>query len=259
MLPPMFASAGSDPFTISFHAFSVNSFIDEIAHERKKDPAEMLLEVYGPARTLSLQDLGIQSLTNYGAKLDEHPVDAGRLRRVVERVTEISDWKNRKRHHRHLGIAAHRSFLTYTAAVASVKKSRDGKIHVDEIWVVADAATLVNPERVRSQMEGAAIFGTSIAFHGAITMKNGVTEQTNFDGYPVVRMSEAPRKIHVDLIRSDGAPGGVGEPGVPPIAPAITNAVFALTGKRVRDYRFRALGSLDFESRESLNVRTFWT
>ena len=104
------------------------------------------------------------------------------------------------------------------------------------MWIAFDAGTIVNSDRVRAQMEGAVIFGMSLALYGGITMKNGAIEQENFrGGGRIVRIGEAPRRICVDLVESNAAPGGVGEPGVPPVAPAIANAMFALTGKRVRE------------------------
>ncbi|WP_224250110.1 xanthine dehydrogenase family protein molybdopterin-binding subunit [Hyalangium gracile] len=218
-----------------FHAFSVNSFIDELAHARAEDPRDVRLELIGPPRVATLKELGIEKLPNYGMSVEQHPVDAGRLRRVVERVTELSRWSDRKKDGRALGLAAHRSFLSYVAVVASVVRNKSGKISVDEAWVVVDAGTVINPDRVRSQMEGSVVFGMSIAFHGAITMKGGVTQQSNFRDFKLVRIGDAPRKIHVDIIQSDGPPGGIGEPGVPPVAPAIANAIFALTGKRYRE------------------------
>ncbi|HZX95876.1 MAG TPA: molybdopterin cofactor-binding domain-containing protein [Myxococcales bacterium] len=215
-----------------FHGFSAGSFMDEIAHARGKDPRENLLELFGPARIVSLQELGVEKLRNYGATLDKHPIDTGRLRGVIERVTEMARWSDRGG--RALGLAAHRSFLTYVAVVVSVKKDRLGKIAVDEAWLAADAGTVVNTERARSQMEGAVIFGMSHAFFGGATMKAGVTEQSNFDTYRLVRIPQAPRAVHVEILESDGPPGGIGEPGVPPVAPAIANAIFALTGQRIR-------------------------
>lgn len=218
-----------------FHAFSVNSFIDEIAHARGEDPRDVQLEVHGPARLVSLAELGVESLKNYGQPLDKHPVDAGRLRGVIERVTQLSGWSDRKTNGRALGLAAHRSFLSYTAVVVSAVRNASGKIAIDEAWVVVDAGTVINPDRVRAQMEGSVIFGMSIALYGAITMKGGATEQSNFRDFRLVRMAEAPRRIHVNIVSSDAPPGGIGEPGVPPVAPAIANAVFALTGTRVRE------------------------
>jgi isoquinoline 1-oxidoreductase beta subunit len=105
---------------------------------------------------------------------------------------------------------------------------------VDEVWITADPGPVVNLDRVRFQFEGAVIFGMSLALHGSITAKGGAIEQTNFRDYPLVRMGEAPRKIHVEILNGHTSPGGVGEPGVPPVAPAIANALFALTGKRTR-------------------------
>ncbi len=213
-------------------AFAIGSFIDELAAARGRDPREVLLETVGPARQLSLAELGVKKLGNYGAPLEKHPIDVGRLRTVIERVTAAAGWDKRKG--RALGLAAHRSFLSYVAVVASVVKDERGRLRVDEVWVAADAGTVVNLERVESQLEGAVIFGMSLALHGEITMKNGAVEQSNFRDYRLVRIGEAPRQIHIDVVSSSAPPGGVGEPGVPPVAPAIANAVFALTGTRVR-------------------------
>ncbi len=212
-----------------YHAFAIQSFIDELAHARGKDPRENLLEIIGPPRILDPKALGIEKLANYGQPLDVHPVDTARHRRVVERVTELCGWS--KRGDRALGLAVHRSFLTYVAVVLSVKPG----LVVDEAWIVADAGTIVNRERVRAQLEGAVVFGLSHALFGAITMKNGATEQSNFRDFRLMRLHEAPRTIHVDILQSEGPPGGVGEPGVPPVAPALTNAIFALTKKRIRE------------------------
>jgi isoquinoline 1-oxidoreductase beta subunit len=219
-----------------FHAFSVNSFIDEIAHARGQDMRDVYLEVLGPPREMkTVQELGVEKLANYGQPLEKHPVNVGRLRGVIERVTELSRWSDRKKEGRALGLAAHRSFLSYVGVVASVVRNPDGKIAVDEAWIVVDAGTVINPDRVRAQMEGSIIFGMSIALYGAITMKGGAVEQSNFRDFRLTRIGEAPRRIHVEIVPSDAAPGGIGEPGVPPVAPAIANAVFALTGTRVRE------------------------
>ncbi|AUX46111.1 acylaldehyde oxidase [Sorangium cellulosum] len=225
-----------------FHAFAVQSFIDEIAHARQADPRDVLLEVLGPARKATLAELGVEKVPNYGAPIEQHPVDVGRLRHVIERVTEISGWSAARKAGRAVGLAAHRSFLTYVAVVAAVSKDALGKVKVDEVWLVADAGTVINPDRARSQMEGAVVFGMSIALHGAITVKGGAVEQTNFRDYPVVRSPEVPQRIHVELVKSDAPPGGVGEPGVPPVAPAIANAVFALTKQRYRELPLRRQG-----------------
>jgi isoquinoline 1-oxidoreductase beta subunit len=126
--------------------------------------------------------------------------------------------------------------LSYTAVVASVSKKPNGKLAVDEVWVCFDAGTLVNTDRVRAQLEGSVIFGMTLALFGGITMKEGAIEQSNFQGGArLVRIGDAPRRVHIELVSSEAPPGGVGEPGVPPVAPAIANALFALTGKRVRE------------------------
>jgi len=216
-----------------FHAFAVGSFIDEIAHARGSDPLATWLELIGPDRTLSLADLGIAKLSNYGEKLDKHPVDAGRLRHVLQRVADRANWKDRKG--RALGIAAHRSFVTYAAVVISVVPDPKRVFRIDEAWMAMDAGTVVNQERVRSQMEGAMIMGISNALYGGITMNRGIVEQSNFRDARIARMRDAPRVIHTDLVPSQAPPGGVGEPGVPPVGPALANALFALTGKRLRE------------------------
>jgi isoquinoline 1-oxidoreductase beta subunit len=217
------------------HAFAIGSFIDEIAAAKKADPRDTLLEIVGPPRIVGTAELGVDKLSNYGAPLDKHPIDTGRLRRVIERVTSLSRWADQRKAGRALGLAAHRSFLSYVGVVVAVNLDAAGKVTVNEAWIVLDAGMILNKERVRSQLEGAVTFGISIALHGAITMRNGAVEQSNFRDYQVARIADAPREIHVEIIGSEGAPGGVGEPGVPPVAPAIANAVFALTGKRIRD------------------------
>ena len=219
-----------------FQGFSIGSFVDEIAHAKGTDPREVWLEILGPPRKMSLSDLGIEKLPNYGQPMESHPVDAGRLRNVIERVTRAANWSDRGKGGRSLGLAAHRSFLSYTAVVASVVKRPNGTFAGDEVWLASDSGIVVNSDRVRAQMEGAVIFGMSLALYGGITMKNGAIQQDNFrGGGRIVRMGEAPRRTHIDLVESEAAPGGVGEPGVPPVAPAIANAVFALTGKRFRE------------------------
>ena len=218
-----------------FHAYAAGSFVDEIAAARATDPRDTWLELLGPPRLFTAKEAGTK-LDNYGASLDEHPIDVGRLRRVIERVTEHSGFVGRKiKDGAAFGLAAHRSFLSYVAVVAKVKAKSDGGFRTEEVWISIDAGTVLNLDRVRAQMEGAVIFGLSLFLHGAITMKGGVVEQHNFRDYRLARIGEAPRQIHVDVVPSDAPPGGVGEPGVPPVAPAIGNALFALTGLRLRD------------------------
>ena len=135
------------------------------------------------------------------------------------------------------GIATHYSFTTYVAAVVEVAVDAEGKLTIPRVDIAVDCGAIVNPERVRSQMEGACVMGIGNALAGEITFKEGRVQQDNFHQFEVLRMNAAPKVIAVHLIPGDyDAPlGGVGEPGVPPIAPALCNAIFAATGKRIRE------------------------
>ena len=217
-------------------AFAVQSFIDELAAATRRDPRDMLLRVLGKPRTVAPADLGVDAkfLANYGAPLAQHPIDVARFHRVIERATQLAGWDAARRAGRAVGLAVHRSFLSYIAVVAQVSRGARGELRVDEAWIAADCGTFINADRVRAQLEGAFLFGMTLLMHGAITMKAGAVQQRNFRDYPLVRIPAAPRRIHVELIPSEGPPGGVGEPGVPPVAPAIANAAFALTGTRLR-------------------------
>jgi isoquinoline 1-oxidoreductase beta subunit len=108
-------------------------------------------------------------------------------------------------------------------------------VHIPNVWTAIDAGTFVSPDNIRNQVEGAAVFGTSLALFSDITATNGAIDQSNFDNYQIARMNRAPRHIAVEIVKSDAPPAGVGEPGLPPFAPALCNAVFAATGKRVRE------------------------
>jgi isoquinoline 1-oxidoreductase beta subunit len=218
-----------------FHAFAIGSFIDELATARGTDPRDMWLEIIGPPRQLGLAELGISALPNYDESLTRHPVDAGRLRRVIERVTDAASWSDRKRAGRVLGLAAHRSFVSYTAAVISVVLDPQRKLRIDEAWICMDAGTVLNQDRVHAQMQGSVVMGISNALFGGITMKGGAVEQSNFRDARIARIGNVPVRIHTDIVPSNAPPGGVGEPGVPPVAPALANAVFALTGERIRE------------------------
>jgi isoquinoline 1-oxidoreductase beta subunit len=155
---------------------------------------------------------------------------------VIELAAEQSGWGKKKLGKgRGLGIAAHRSFLTYVATVVEVEVNDKGEIKIPRVDTVLDAGLVVNPEQTRLQFEGAAVFGTSLARYGEITAKNGVIEQSNFNDYQIARMGDAPYHVNVRVLESDAPPAGVGEPGVPPFAPALCNAIFAATGQRVRE------------------------
>ena len=131
------------------------------------------------------------------------------------------------------GIAEAEAFHTYVAQVAEVSVDKDGKVTVDRIVCAVDCGTAINPDVVAAQMEGGIGFGLGAALYGAVTLKDGRVEQNNFDGYRVLRISEMP-KVEVHIVPSGEAPTGVGEPGVAPVGPAVANAIFAATGKRLR-------------------------
>jgi len=217
------------------HAFAVQSFVAELAANANKDHRDYLLELIGPARKIDPKSL--HDDWNHGESPQRYTVDTGRLRQVVETVTQEAKWGKTFARGRGQGLAVHYSFLSYTAAVVEVDIDDEGRILVPRVDVAFDCGPQVNPERIRSQLEGAVIMGLSLAMFGEITFKNGRSQQDNFHQYRVTRMSEAPREIRVHLIpQSDWSMplGGVGEPGVPPVAPALCNAVFAATGKRIR-------------------------
>jgi isoquinoline 1-oxidoreductase beta subunit len=209
-----------------YHAFAVHSFVDELAAMANRDRVEYLLDALGKDRV-------IEQKGPFAAKF---PYDTGRLRRVIELAAEKSGWAKKKPGKgRALGIAAHWSFLSYVAAVVEVEVDAKGKIVIPRVDIAADCGQVINPDRVRNQFEGASVFGASIALMGEITAAAGKIVQSNFHDYPVARINEAPRMTHVHLVPSTEPPAGVGEPGVPPISPALCNALFAATGKRIRE------------------------
>jgi len=218
-----------------FHAFAINSFMDEMAVAAKRDPVEFLLDVIGPPRHVDLVAQGVSQYFNYDAPIADYPIDTGRLANVVKVVAEKAGWGRSLPERSGLGIAAHRAFVTYVAMVVEVAVSKDGKLSIPRVDMAVDAGRVINPDRVKAQMEGAVIYGMSAAVFGKISAKEGRIEQSNFDDYEVARITDAPRQINVHLVESDAPPGGVGEPGVPPFAPALANAIFAATGKRLRE------------------------
>jgi isoquinoline 1-oxidoreductase beta subunit len=223
-----------------YHAFGIQCFTDELAHAAGRDPLDYLLGLIGESRTIDFK--GVQ-YPNYGASMDAYPWETGRLRHVTEVVAEKSGWGKRK----HgggtgVGIAAHRSFLTYVATVVEVEVNDQGEVRIPRVDMALDAGLVVNPEATRAQFEGAAVFGTSVVRTGEITATKGVIDQSNFQDYPVARINEVPKQTNVHIVDSDAPPAGVGEPGVPPFVAALCNAIFAATGKRVRDLPITKLG-----------------
>jgi isoquinoline 1-oxidoreductase beta subunit len=210
-----------------FQSFGVNSFADEIANARGMDPKDNLLDLLGPDRTLDFAEFGVEVVENY-------TFETGRLRQVINRVADEAGWGRSLPAGHGLGIAAHYSFLSYVAAVVEVAVEPDGSWSVPRVDIAIDCGQYVNPDRVRSQQEGAVIFGLSLARDSEITALNGRIVQGNFNDYRVLRIGMTP-ETRVHLVESQAPPAGVGEPGVPPIAPALANALFAATGNRFRE------------------------
>ena len=189
----------------TFSAFVKETLIEECAHAAGKDPVAYRLEL-----------------------LSNHP----RQQAALKLAAEMAGW-GKAAPGRFQGAAVHESFESIVAQIAEVSVGRNGVVKVYNVTCAIDPGTVINPDTVKAQMESGIVFGLSMAFHGAITLKNGRVEQGNFDDYPVLRMEETPT-IDVHIIQSGAKMGGVGEPGVPPIAPAVANAIFAATGKRIR-------------------------
>ncbi|HZJ30443.1 MAG TPA: molybdopterin cofactor-binding domain-containing protein [Vicinamibacterales bacterium] len=224
--------------TNNFHAFAAHSFADEMAHAAKRDPLEFLLDLLGPGKIVDLKAQGVD-YSNYGAPIDKYPLDSRRLRRVLEVAGERSGWAKRKSGNgRGMGIAAHRSFNSYVASVVEVEVDQQGRVKIPRIHQVADPGVVINPDRVRAQFEGAAVMGVGLAMFGEITATNGRIDQKNFDGFRVARMNDAPVQVDVHFVESGNLPTGVGEPGVPPVIAALANAIYAATGKRLREMPF---------------------
>jgi isoquinoline 1-oxidoreductase beta subunit len=190
----------------SHNAFVVETFVDELAHAAGKDPFEFRR-----------------------ALLANHP----RHKRVLEFVAEKAGWGKPLAEGRGRGIAMHESFGSFFAHVIEASVSKEGKVRVHRVVGVADCGPVVNPDTIRAQIEGGAVFGLTAALYGEITFEQGRVKQRNFHDYPMLRMNEMP-EVEAYIVPSEERMGGVGEPGVPPIAPALANAIFAVTGKRVR-------------------------
>ncbi len=190
----------------SHTAFAKECFIDELAQAAKQDP-------YAYRRKL----------------LASHP----RQLAVLDLAAQKAGWGQPSVAGAFQGIAVHESFGSHVAQVAEVSVDKKGGIRVHKVVCAVDCGRLVNPDTIEAQMESAIVFGLSAALYGQITFKKGRVQQSNFDNYEILRLSEMPQ-VKVYIVKSDEPPGGVGEPGVPPIAPAVANAFFAASGIRLR-------------------------
>ena len=215
-----------------YHVFAVQSFADELAHLAGRDPLEYMLDLIGKPRHV---DMSKVKYPNYDQPLEVYPIDTGRLANTLKIAATNANWGRKLPKGRGLGLAVHRSFLAYVAAAVEVEVSQAGKLSIPRIEMAIDCGLYVNKDRVISQMEGAAVFGTGLAMLGEITAKDGAIVEGNFMDHLMPRINEAPVETRVHIVENDEPPAGVGEPGVPPVAPALANAIFAATGKRIRE------------------------
>ncbi|AOY97677.1 acylaldehyde oxidase (plasmid) [Cupriavidus sp. USMAA2-4] len=221
------------------HAFAVQSFVAELAHQAGRDPKDYLLELIGPPRKIDPATLS--DSWNYSESPDLYPLDTGRMRRVIEEAARRAGWGRKLPKGHGLGIAMAYSFVTYVATVVEVAVDAKGQISIPRVDMAIDCGPQVNPERIRSQVEGGCMMGVSLAMLGEISFQHGRVQQSNFHDFEFLRSHMAPRAIHTWLVGGDFdvPPGGVGEPPVPPVAPALCNAIFAATGKRIRSLPIR--------------------
>lgn len=210
----------------NWNQFAVQSFIDEIAAAAGKDPLELRRQLIAAKETPK----------STGG--DDKPVNVERLRRVLDLAAEKSGWGKPLPAGRGRGIAGMSSWDTYIAQVAEVTVAKDGGVRVDRVICAIDCGQVINPGMVTAQIEGGIVFGLTAALYGEITVENGQVQQSNFNNYPMLRIQDMPR-IEVHIVPSHESPGGIGEPPVPSIAPAVANAIFAATGKRLRRLPFQ--------------------
>jgi isoquinoline 1-oxidoreductase beta subunit len=208
------------------HGFSVNVFADELAAAAQIDPLEHRLSLIGSDRVYPSEN--------------EYKQHTSKLKNVLRKAAANAGWGRELPKGHGLGLAVHYSFYTYVASVVEVSVM-DGELKVHKINTVVDCGTVVNRDTVKAQMEGAAIFGISLTYYGDITLDNGVVQQSNYHDYQMVRIHQAP-KIEVEIVESQDLPTGIGEPGVPVIAPAIINAIFDATGERYRELPLKKFG-----------------
>lgn len=215
------------------NAFAIASFVDELAVNAGISTRQMWLNLLGEDRLVDPRKEGFAGWGNYDQLTDDYAVDTRRMKNVINVLVEKTGLEKKLPENEGWGLAFSNSFNSYSAAATKVRV-KDNKVEVLEMHTAIDCGLVITPDRVRSQMEGAMIMGLSMALYSQITIKDGAIEQSNFHDYQVARMPEIP-PLHVHLIESDKAPGGVGEPGLPAVVPSITNAIYQASGVRVRD------------------------
>ncbi len=208
----------------TFHSWAVNCFADELAAKAGKDPLEYHLALLGEPRVIELSEQD---------KKNPYKFDTGRLIKVINLVKAKSGWGKKLPKGRALGFAAQYSFFSYVAMVADVTVDDAGALKINRYVTAVDCGAVVNPDTVKAQMEGGVIFALSAALYGKLTVDQGRVVEGNFDAYRMVRIGDAP-PVETHIVDSDAAPTGIGEPPVPPTAPALCNAIYAATGKRWR-------------------------
>lgn len=215
------------------NAFAMGSFVDELAAKAKISTRQMWMNLLGEDRIVNPIKEGFEGWVNYGQKTPAYAVNTKRMKHVINLIADKAGVDKKLPANEGWGISYATSFNTYAAAATKVRVV-DGKVDVLEMHTAIDCGLVITPDRVRSQMEGAMIMGHSMALFSAITVKDGEIEQSNFHDYSVSRINQIP-PLHVHLVDSDEAPGGVGEPGLPAIIPSIVNAIYHASGKRIRD------------------------
>ena len=216
------------------HGFAVQSFIHELAVKANKDHLKFYLELLGKNRKVDPDDM--KDDWNHGESPKLYPVDTGRMRAVAQKAAREAGWGKKLPEGLGMGFAVHYSFVSYVACILRIEVESSGNLIIHEATMAIDCGPQVNPDRIRSQMEGSCIMGLGIATTGEISFENGSPKQSNFQDYQVPRIPLAPKSLSIHLVKPKNVSvlGGVGEPGVPPIAPALCNAIFAATGKRIR-------------------------
>ncbi|MFN0219243.1 MAG: molybdopterin cofactor-binding domain-containing protein [Hyphomicrobium sp.] len=219
------------------HTFAVQSAVSEIADKLGRDPKDFLLELIGSDRKLDLTALDFpKDFWNYGDPYEAFPIDTARLKNVIRLAADKAGWGKKLPARQGLGIAAHCAWSSYVATVVHVTVDDDGTFRVPEVTTAIDCGLYVNPERIRSQLEGAAVMGMSNTVYSGITFKGGAVEQSNYTDFAIARMSNYPKKVNVHIVDAPHGThsGGVGEPGVAPFCAALCNAVYAASKKRLR-------------------------